>query len=356
MKPGAPSACKTKMHTSKVGITSKNQTSSIARTKKPVQTKKSIIDDTTQATYHVSNTNMEGKYMHYTGPIYRPPVEAMLGTKLLQVTVGCAHNKCTFCTMYQSVKFSCEPLDQIEEDVLELRETYARIDRIFLINGDAFVLSARKLKAITDIIIKHIPEVKVITMYASIKNIKSKSDEDLANIKKMRINDLWMGTETGNEQAIRNINKGHTLEEAREQLLRLNKAGIRHDDGFMLGVAGAGKGLENASETAKLINETKPSILWFGTLGVFPGSEMYMQMARNEFTPATELEILEEEIEVLRQIDLEGVPFYGIHPTNESSISGVLPRDREKMIRILEDYIANADEEYLNTAKERYTL
>lgn len=294
--------------------------------------------------------------MNYTGPIFRPPVEAMLDTKLLQVTVGCAHNKCNFCTMYRSVQFHVEPLAQVEEDIKELRATYKHIDRIFLINGDAFVLSRNKLQAITDLIIKHIPEVSVITMYASISNIKAKSDEDLIAIKNMRINDLWIGTETGNAQSLIDINKGNTLAEARDELLRLVKFGIRHDDGFMLGVAGHGKGIQNAIDTAKLINETKPSILWFGTLGLFEGSPMHTDMLNGKFIPATELEILEEEIKVLELIDLDNVPFYGIHPTNSSSISGLLPQDKDKMIAQLKNYIANADDDFLNSVKERKSL
>ena len=294
--------------------------------------------------------------MHYTGPIFRPPVEAMLDTKLLQVTVGCAHNKCNFCTMYRSVKFSVEPLKQIEDDIKELRATYSNIDRIFLINGDAFVLGRKKLQEITDLIIKYIPEVSVITMYASISNIRHKSDEDLIAIKKMRINDLWIGTETGNAQALIDINKGNTLDEARKQLLRLVKFGIRHDDGFMLGIGGRGKGIQNAIDTAKLINETKPSILWFGTLGLFEGSPMHTAMVNGDFSPATELEILEEEIKTLELIDLENVPFYGIHPTNSSSVYGLLPRDKEKMIAQLRNDILHGDSEFLNSAKQRKTL
>ncbi len=294
--------------------------------------------------------------MHYTGTTFRPPVEAMLGTQLLQVTVGCAHNKCHFCTMYDAVTFCVEPLAQIESDVKELRKTHARIDRIFLVNGDAFVLSKKRLQAITDIIIHHIPEVSVITMYASINNVKAKSDEDLIAIKHMRINDLWMGVETGHAQSLQYINKGHTLDEARRQLLRLNSFGIRHNDSFMLGVAGAGKGIENAVATAAFINETQARILWFGTLGIFEGSKMHTDMLRGHFTPATELEILQEEMKVLECIALENVPFYGIHPTNTSSVHGILPKDREDMIGEIQDFIVYADKDFLNRAQVRSAL
>ena len=294
--------------------------------------------------------------MRYTGPIFRPPVEAMLGTKILQVTVGCAHNECHFCTMYKSVKFSTEPMEQIEEDIKELRETYSHINRIFLVNGDAFVLSAKRLKAISDKIIEYIPEVEVISMYASVTNVKDKTDEELAMMKDLRINDLWMGTETGNREAIELINKGHTLEDAYEQLERLNKFGIRHNDGFMHGVAGHGKGVQNAIDTAKLINETKPSIIWFGTLGLFEGSKMRKDAEEGRFIQATELEILVEELKVLELIELENVAFYGIHPTNSNSIHGILPQDKDRMIRDIKGFMQKSSYGFLNSVKRRDSL
>ncbi len=294
--------------------------------------------------------------MHYNGPLYRPPVEAMLGTELLQVTVGCAHNACGFCTMYRSVKFRVSPLAEVEADIKELRRNNPNIKRIFLLNGDAFVLSANKLRIICELILSYIPEVEVITMYASMSNVKAKSDDELLMLKSLRVNDLWMGTESGNADTILYINKGNTLGDSYEQLARLNRLGIRHCDGFMLGVAGRGRGIENAIDTAKLINETKPAIIWFGTLGLFEGSEMYQAALDGTFVPATEREIIEEEIKVLELLDVDHVPFYGIHPTNTSSVEGMLPRDKERMIAKLKHYLATERAEFLDSAMERYTL
>ena len=293
--------------------------------------------------------------MKFTGTTYRPPVEAMLGTELLQVTVGCAHGACGFCTMYGD-KFKVEKLSQIERDLKELRQYNSNIRRIFLVNGDAFVLSTNKLLAISDLIIEHIPEVEVITMYASISNVKSKSDEDLQKIRDMRINDLWMGLETGLDESLKYINKGHTLSEAIAQIERLNNAGIRHCDAYMLGVAGSGKGLENAEATAKFINHAGGTLIWFGTLGLFEGSPMSQAAKSGEFIPATEREIIEEEIRVLELLTVENVPFYGIHPTNTSSVQGLLSRDKEKMINKLKIYLDSEDPDFLDTAMRRDTL
>lgn len=292
--------------------------------------------------------------MKFTGSLYRPPVEG--NTPLLQVTSGCAHNKCTFCTMYRNDKFCVENIDQIEKDVLELKSYQKNVRRIFLVNGDAFVLSARRLKEISDILIKHFPKMDTISMYASVSNIRGKSDEELTMLKEARINDLYVGLETGYTPALDRINKGHTLEEAYFELERLNRTGIRHNTGLMLGVAGKGFGIENAKATAKLLNMVKPGLVWAGTMGIFEGSELSEQVRNGDFIPATELEILEEEIELIKSLSIENLSFYGIHPTNTASTYGVLPRDKEKMIRKISSTIDELDQQTLNQYTDRYSL
>jgi len=292
--------------------------------------------------------------MEFTGTTYRPPVEA--NTALLQVTIGCAHNKCTYCTMYKDIKFGIEDLTQIEKNILEIKRVYGNITRIFLVNGDAFVLSARRLKEISNLLIKHIPSIETISMYASVSNIKGKSDSELVMLRESRINDLYIGLETGYEPILEKINKGHNLEDAYMELERLNNAGIIHHTGLMLGVAGKGHGVENAKATAKLLNKTKPGLIWAGTLGIFEGSILNSQVEKGEFIPASELEILEEEMELLNALDLKNTRFYGVHPTNTASIYGILPNDRDKMIRQILNKIDELDNEILSQSVKRDSL
>ncbi len=291
--------------------------------------------------------------MHFTGTTYRPPDEAMKGAKLLQVTVGCAHNKCSFCNMYRDVKFQVEPIEQIEEDIKELRRTYRTIERIFLVNGDPFGLSAKKLKEITDKIIEHIPEVEVISMYASVSNLKNKSDEDLLAIKNMRINDLWFGMETGNEEHLAFANKGHKLEDAYVQIARLNEVGLRHNHCYILGIGGKGRGIINAIDTAKLINAVKPTTIWYGSLGIYEDADLAQKVRDKNFTPASELELLEEEIKILELIELQNVRFNGLHPTNLVPVHGILPAYRNLMINEIKDFIEYKDDEFLNSSIQR---
>lgn len=293
--------------------------------------------------------------MKYTGTTYRPPVEH--DSLLLQVTVGCAHNRCTFCSMYRDVGFQTETIDQIEKDLKEARTLYRNVKRVFLLNGDAFVLSYNRLKEISAKIIEYFPEIETITMYSSVHNIMDKTDEELILLKeKHRINDLYVGLETGNPETLANIKKGHNIDEAVRELTRLDKAGISYVSLFMLGIAGKNKGSINAKDTSDLINIINPKAIWFGTLAVYPGSPLAQEMSEGEFKPATELEILNEEKEIINLIDKKSIPFYGVHPTNVASVQGILSKDKETMIRVIDELIQEFGEDALNKTLNRFSL
>ena len=202
--------------------------------------------------------------MNLTGMVYRPPYEA--NSLLLQVTLGCSHNKCTFCYMYPDVKFTVCPMEQIEADIEEAEQVCPNVERVFLEHGDAFVLSADRLSQIATAIHKKLPNVKTIAMYASIQNIKHKTDAELRRLCDLGIGGLDIGVESGLDAALTYMNKGHTAAEAKEQLLRLTKAGITYSFNAILGCGGADLWCENANATADLINAVQPHLLFIGSL------------------------------------------------------------------------------------------
>ncbi|MCZ4696400.1 radical SAM protein [Ancylomarina euxinus] len=291
--------------------------------------------------------------MNYTGPVYRPPYEA--NTLLLEVTVGCAHNKCTFCTMYHDVKFSIAKADRIEQDLQEAQRLYPNVKRIFLVNGDAFVLSANRLKNIAEQIHKYLPKVEIITMYASINNIMHKSDEELAELAKLGIGDLWIGVETGLGDALDYLNKGASLSDTEKQLERLNIACITFFYGFMFGAAGKNRGVENAIANAKLINKVKPLGIVPTTLNVNNGTKLEADIANGSFQMATEKEILEEQI---KTIELINVPTYymGIHVINTVSFDTQLPKGKLEATEKIKLVLNNTTKEVLNSVPERHSI
>ena len=271
--------------------------------------------------------------MHYTGTIYRPPFEAR--SLLLQVTTGCSHNRCSFCTMYRDEQFRIEPLEQIEEDLEEAREYVPGVTRVFLENGDPFALSADRLEQIAVKIHEYLPKVETIAMYASIKNVIGKTDEELKRLRMLGINELNIGVESGLDEALTYMNKGYTAEQAVYELKRLRAAGIDYGANIILGCAGAKLRHENAVATAALLNETKPYLIFTGTIHSDPGCPLYEDMKEGRFVESTFGEYLDEEEELLKLLDLTDCYFFGLHPSNIVVMQGNLPEDKEAMLEMI---------------------
>ena len=268
--------------------------------------------------------------MHYTGPTCRPPFEA--SSLLLQVTVGCSHNRCSFYTMYRDVPFSVCPWEQVEADIDEASRCFGDATRVFLENGDAFVLSADRLAKVAESIRAKLPRVETITMYASILNIRTKTDEELRRLRELGVNELNIGVESGLDEALALMNKTYTAEEARNELLRLKAAGFDYGLNVIFGAAGAERRLENAEATAELLNALRPFLIFTSTVHADPGCPLYEDMQRGAFAEPTFGEYLEEEEALLERLSLEDTYFFGAHPSNVLPMRGVLPRDKEAML------------------------
>ena len=273
--------------------------------------------------------------MSMTGVVYRPPYEA--NSLLLQVTLGCSHNKCTFCYMYPDVKFTVCPMEQVEADIDEATRYCPDVERVFLEHGDAFVLSADRLMQIADAIHRKLPKVETIAMYASIQNIKHKTDAELRRLRDAGINGLDIGVESGLDAALRYMNKGHTAKEAEEQLLRLTKAGIDYSFNAILGCGGSDLWKENAEATAALINAVQPHLLFIGTLHAQPGCRLYDDMKNGVFKECTCGQLLDEQEQLIRCLDLKDTYYFGSHPSNLVPMQGRLPKRKQDMIEAVQE-------------------
>ena len=274
--------------------------------------------------------------MHYTGQVYRPPFEE--DSLLLQVTAGCSHNKCSFCTMYRGVPFSVSPEEEILEDLEEAARLRPGTARVFLEGGDAFVLSAERLERIAAMIHEKLPRARTITMYASVLNVRTKTDTELRRLRALGINELNIGLESGLDEALKLMNKAYTAAEAEKELRRLKAAGFDFCLNIIFGAAGAGLRLENARATAELINGTKPFLIFTGTVHADPGCPLFDDMRSGAFREPTFGEYLEEEELFLRLLELENTYFFGAHPSNVLPMRGMLPRDKKAMLDALEEY------------------
>ncbi|MBO4317992.1 MAG: radical SAM protein [Mailhella sp.] len=268
--------------------------------------------------------------MKYTGTAYRPPFEAW--SVLLQATQGCSHNRCAFCTMYRDIPFRTESLEQIDSDLREAAALYPHRKRVFLLSGDAFALKADTLLAIVERVHARLPGVETISMYASVKNIRSKSDEELRALRGAGIDQPNIGLESGLDETLAAMRKGYDRAEAERQLGRLNGAGMDFSVNVILGGAGRENSLRHAEATASLLNEVEPYLIFTGTMHPEEGSPMHADMLAGRFGECTIGEYLDEEERFIEALDPFDCLYFGMHPSNVVQIRGYLSEDKESLL------------------------
>ncbi len=294
--------------------------------------------------------------MKYDDQIYRPPKEAR--SLLLQVTNGCTHNKCRFCGMYRNVRFGMESLEQIESDIIEASRHpfYRNSKRVFLLNGNPFVLKADRLIKIAELIHKYIPTVEVISMYASIKDIESKSDEELKAIKEAGISDLYIGVESGNQKALEFINKGNTVDEAVREMKRLDQYGYYYYAMVLTGLMGEGveKAIENGKMTGEMLSKVNCRAIFPMSVTLVPGTELWEMTQRGEYKEATEYDRLVELKALVENLNPESTALLSsAHNSNTMFIKGILPNDREKMLNKINEIFEESTAEEMQSWIDR---
>jgi radical SAM superfamily enzyme YgiQ (UPF0313 family) len=191
--------------------------------------------------------------MHYEGDIIRPPSEAY--SLIIQATVGCTHNKCTFCSSYKAKKFRLKPFETILNDLLEARDYYRLVERIFFADGDVFCLSTDKLKQLLNAVREIFPECIRVGVYSRASQILKKSHDELVRLREAGLGIVYIGAESGSETVLKNINKGETAADLIESVKKAEEAGITTSVTFILGLGGREHMEEHACETGKMISE-----------------------------------------------------------------------------------------------------
>ena len=221
--------------------------------------------------------------MRYEGAVYRPPSEA--GSLIIQLTIGCARNKCTFCAMFKDKKFRVRKLDEVVADLEEARRYYKdyKVRRIFLADGDALIVKTDDLLYILDKIHELYPECERISAYGAPADVNMKTDEELSRLKAAGLDMIYMGAESGDEIVLRDVKKGVTSEEIANAGIKLKKAGMIVSITLISGLGGRERVYEHAVNSAKLISKIKPEYVGFLTLMVEPGTELYNDYQAGRF-------------------------------------------------------------------------
>ena len=259
--------------------------------------------------------------------------------------------------MYNNTKFGVSPLSHVEEDIIELANSPSRafkpMERIYLLNGDPFVLKTERLLEISDLIKKYIPEVKTITAYCSFYNLENKSVEDMKKLKEAGYNELWFGVETGNPEILKFLNKGTDIEGYYRGLDKMKAADMDYHAIIMQGIGGKGKSKENARETAKVLNYYPPKGVYVMSTSVIEPSPLYYMREKGEFIEATNRENLEEQICLLENLDLPDKTLYSSgHMVNMINVTGYM-EDKEEMINKIKNALETIDPKILDMTNQK---
>ena len=276
--------------------------------------------------------------MRYEGAVYRPPSEAH--SLIVQVTIGCSHNRCTFCTMYKDKQFHLRPMKEILEDFAIARRAYPDIGRIFLADGDALIRKTGDLLEILDYIRETIPECTCVTTYGTPQSILLKSDEDLQLLRERGLDMVYLGLESGSDAVLVNTSKAKNADEIIAAGQKVKAAGMRLSVTAISGLGGQLLWQDHAIGTARALSAMKPEYIGLLTLLIEADTPLRKEVDEGRFKPLAPEEILRETLLLLENIDSEGSIFRSNHPSNYVQINGTLNADRERMTDLLRQAIS----------------
>ena len=267
--------------------------------------------------------------LEYDMPLYRPPVEAF--SLILQPTIGCPHNKCTFCFAYKTKRFRIKKLEEIRADITEARKWYGPdVAKIFLADGNTIFMRTEDQLEMLAAIKQAFPRVAQIASYAGAKFVLKKSPEDLRKIREAGLSKLYLGVESGDPVILERICKGVKAEETLSACLKLKEAGFMLSTTIVQGLGGKERFKEHATRTAELLNKIQPDELRLHTLMLEPGAPLYDQMERGEFVPCGPKEIFQEARLLVQGLELK-CRLYS-HGSNYLILQGRLPQDKPKLL------------------------
>jgi radical SAM superfamily enzyme YgiQ (UPF0313 family) len=272
--------------------------------------------------------------MRYLGSVYRPPSEAR--SLIVQVTYGCSHNTCAFCSMYKEKHFSLRPMEEILEDFWMARQSYPKVEKIFLADGDALVRKASELESILDTIRKLFPECQRVTCYASPSSIRIRTDEELKTLHGKGLTMVYMGLESGCDDVLKKMRKGHMCEEIVAMGQKIHRSGIALSVTAITGLGGPDLLERHAVETAEAFNAMNPEYIGMLTLMVEPETPLYDWVHDGSFHLLTQSQVLEETRLLVQHLDSPGSVFRMNHASNYLVLKGTLNQDRDAMLRTID--------------------
>ena len=276
--------------------------------------------------------------MHYEGNIIRPPSEA--NSILLQVTVGCSRNKCTFCGTYRGERFKIKPDETIMADIAFAAQYCRRQRRVFLCDGDALIIPHKRLVRILTAIKEQLPWVTRVGLYANVKSLQMKTPDQLKALRELGVGIAYMGLETGDDVTLKAINKGARADEMIAMGRKARQAGMKLSITVLLGIAGRERSQTHAQETGRVLSAIDPEYVGALSLMLIPNTPLFQDYEAGRFELLEPIEMLQELRTMLAHTHLSRGLFHANHASNYLPIRARLPRDRDTTLQLIDEALA----------------
>lgn len=272
--------------------------------------------------------------MHYEGNMIRPPSEAY--SILLQATVGCSHNKCTFCGAYKGERFKIKPDAIIEDDIDFAAKHCRRQRRLFICDGDALIIPQKRLLRILRIIRQRLPWVTRVGVYANTKSIRMKTSEELAELRASGLGIAYMGLESGDDETLAAVRKGTTAQGMIDAGCKIRRAGVKLSLTVLLGIGGRTRSMRHAQETGRVISAIDPEYVGALSLMLIPGTPLYDACQEGRFELLTPEEMLRELGVMIASTEMSGGLFHANHASNYLPLKLTMPRDKAHALDLID--------------------
>jgi len=278
--------------------------------------------------------------IQYEGSVYRPPSEA--DSLILQATIGCSYNECTFCAMYRTKRFRVRKLEELEAEIDWARaELGPAVRKVFLADGDALIAKPAYLHGILERCRAAFPHLRRISCYASPQALQVRSVEEMRALNEAGLSLYYLGIESGHDQVLTDLEKGVDAAEMIRVANKAHAAGVKLSTMILLGAGGSALSGEHARESARVVNAIQPRFV--STLVVTPveGTPLWDQAAQGEFEKLEPIVLAHELREFVAHLDLERSVFRSNHASNYLSVAGTLPKDQASMVAALDRVLAD---------------
>lgn len=282
--------------------------------------------------------------MNYEGNIFRPPSEAY--SLIIQVSIGCSHNQCTFCGMYKEKNFRLRKTEEILEDLARARKAHPYVEKIFLADGNALVIGNSQLEKILSEIKRLFPECKRVSAYSAPKDILRKTPQELKKIKESGLGMLYLGVESGSDIILDKINKGVRSRDMIEAGEKARSAGFKLSVTVISGLGGKALWQEHAVKSAEVINGIQPEYLGLLTLLVQEGTPLFDAVEKGEFQLLEPKEVLKESQMMIQGLVLKNTVFRSNHASNYVALKGDLPKDKKALLNTIDQALDDKEAFY----------